>query len=120
MPSTRPAARSSALRARAQARLDRLAEGVTSDFGIAGAIAAKAAPLRAVCRALGLAFDGWTIREIEEEIGRGLTGAEVRAVAEEYAAAAAFRRDLAEEAARIAEEAASRRREEAAWLAAMA
>lgn len=65
MPSTRPAARSSALRARAQARLDRLAEGVTSDFGIAGAIAAKAAPLRAVCRALGLAFDGWTIREIQ-------------------------------------------------------
>lgn len=115
------AAHRSALHISTTRKLDRLANSLppNSDQKTFARINAKAIPLRGVIQILDLAFRGWSLREIEDEIGRGLSPLEVSAAGEEYAAAAAHRRALAEAADREQARRALARAEEAAWLAAM-
>lgn len=111
----------SALHTRTARKLDRLANRVTGrDAEFDSALAREAAPLRAIRDALDAAYRGAPLRHIEEDLGRDLTAAELHAVAEEIALAAAARRAAAEAARAEAEATAAARAEEAAWLAAMA
>lgn len=115
------AARRSALHISTTRKLDRLANSLppNADLETFARINAKAIPLRVAIQILDLAFRGWSLREIEDEIGRGLTALEVSAAGEECAAAAAHRRALVEAADREQARRALERAEEAAWLAAM-